>query len=330
MEGFVKILGLFIRVYPLSSDQLDNAVAILKQGGLVAIPTETVYGLGADATNPAALQKIFSAKKRPEHHPLIVHLGDIAWLSHWARDISEDALKLAEAFWPGPLTLILKKAPHVSDIITGGQDTIGLRIPEHLIALELLKKFGNGIAAPSANRFGRISPTTANAVYEELGDAVDLILDGGPCKVGVESTIVDVSGDEPVILRPGMISSDQIENVLQKKLSTPKKNAPRVSGSLDSHYAPETKVILMEQAEIFSFAEGKNSVAVLTRTPEMFNDNYCVTSMPEKAEQYAQNLYQALRELDKKKFSCILVENVPDQSEWQAIRDRLKRASNQA
>ncbi|MEO8963719.1 MAG: L-threonylcarbamoyladenylate synthase, partial [Gammaproteobacteria bacterium] len=221
-----------------------NAVEVLRAGGLVAMPTETVYGLGADARNVSALRKIFLAKQRPMNHPLIVHLAEISQLEEWADDISETGLLLAKAYWPGPLTLIFKKAPGVNDLVTGGQETIGLRIPHHPVAQALLQAFGGGIAAPSANRFGRISPTTAKAVYEELGDSVDLILEGGQCSVGVESTIVDVSGKHPTILRPGMITAANIEEVLHSRVIDKPQSAPRVSGSMESHYAPATKIRL--------------------------------------------------------------------------------------
>ena len=197
---------------------LAEAVELLRAGELVAFPTETVYGLGADAGNPEALAKIFAAKGRPADHPLIVHVPDVAHLDQWAREIPDAAHLLAQAFWPGPLTLILKRQPTVPDLVTGGQDTVGLRIPHHPLALQLLKAFDGGIAAPSANRFGHISPTTAQHVREELGAAVALVLDGGPCSVGIESTIVDLSRGDPVILRPGMISAAQIDQALHQQV----------------------------------------------------------------------------------------------------------------
>jgi len=239
--------------YSNLKEEMTKAVDILRAGGLVAIPTETVYGLGADARNPSAVQKIFQAKQRPSDHPLIVHIGEIAQLHEWAVDISPEAWLLAKTFWPGPLTLILKKAPEVSELVTGQQTTIGLRMPNHPVALTVLKEFGGGIAAPSANRFGRISPTTAEAVQEELGDAVDLILEGGQCAVGVESTIVDVSGEQIAILRPGMITAEQIVAVLKQPVLTTPKNAPRVSGSMESHYAPLTPTKLMSIDEKRNF-----------------------------------------------------------------------------
>ncbi|HEX2549243.1 MAG TPA: L-threonylcarbamoyladenylate synthase, partial [Gammaproteobacteria bacterium] len=198
---------------------IQNGVKILKQGGLVAFPTETVYGLGGDAKNPLAIQKIFQAKNRPKNHPLIVHIGTIAEIATWAVDVSPFAWRLAEAFWPGPLTLILRSAQDVCLDVTGGQNTVGLRMPNHPLALELLQAFGGGVAAPSANRFQSISPTTKVAVLEELGDRVDLIIEGGHCEVGVESTIVDCSSDVPAILRPGMITSEDIARVLKIPLA---------------------------------------------------------------------------------------------------------------
>lgn len=311
---------------------IEKAVAILHQGGLVAIPTETVYGLGADASSPVALRKIFAAKQRPIDHPLIVHIANIEQLSNWAMDISESALLLAKTFWPGPLTLILKKAPGVTDLVTGNQDTIGLRIPRHPVALALLQAFGGGVAAPSANRFGRISPTTAAAVREELGETVDFVLDGGPCAVGVESTIVDVTSEIPVILRPGMITRQQIEKVLKKVVTTQKKDAPRVSGSMESHYAPTTKTRLIEPADTENFLQHLGAdempLAIVTRRELSVQNNAVMwVRMPENADEYAHDLYQVLRELDKKKLQQIVVETVPESGEWDAVRDRLMRAS---
>ncbi|MCD6039589.1 MAG: ywlC [Gammaproteobacteria bacterium] len=311
---------------------INQATLILKRGGLIAMPTETVYGLGADAKNPDALRKIFQAKQRPTDHPLIVHLADISQLSEWVRAISPSAQRLAEAFWPGPLTLILPKAAQVSDLVTGCQQTVGVRIPRHPIAQALLRSFGSGIAAPSANRFGRISPTTAAAVYEELGDTVDLILDGGICVVGVESTIVDVSGKYPVILRPGMITSTQIEAVIHQTLVTQKRNVPRVSGSLEAHYAPATYTQLLSTEEFSHFletlTEGDLPVALMIRTPlTLKNKKITCIAMSADPELYAHDLYQTLRALDNREFKRIVIEDVPQSERWQAIRDRLLKAS---
>lgn len=309
--------------------QIEQAVQFLRKGGLVAFPTETVYGLGADAKNPEALKKIFQAKGRPIDHPLIVHIADISQLSEWAREISEDALKLAASFWPGPLTLIFKKNPHVLDLVTGNQDTVGLRIPSHPIAMELLKKFGSGIAAPSANRFGRLSPTSVEAVKEELGKNVDLILDGGICAVGVESTIVDLSGKEIVILRPGLITAKEIASVLGKSIRSKKKNLPRVSGAFASHYAPCTPVSLVSAEHLENFLENlkkENITAmVLTRNTHLSSRHFDLIRMPETAAHYAHDLYQTLRQLDKKKLQRIVIEELPGTEEWDAVRDRLEK-----
>jgi L-threonylcarbamoyladenylate synthase len=317
--------------YILQND-IKQAVKILQQGGLVAFPTETVYGLGADAKNPAALAKIFQAKGRPMDHPLIVHLANQSQLTEWAREIPSVAYALIEAFWPGPLTLIFKKAAHVLDMITGGQDTVGIRMPSHPLAKILLESFGSGLAAPSANRFGRISPTTADAVREELGAAVDLVLDGGQCVVGVESTIIDVSAETPVILRPGMLTRAEIEVVLQQSVLTNQKNSPRVSGSHDSHYAPKTKTVLVDTKTIPQFLaaispEQLPMAFVLVKTKFLPREGVDCVSMSTDPKDYAHDLYATLRELDKKNYQQIVIESVPVSDEWDAIRDRLGRAT---
>lgn len=323
-RGFVIKLN-FMQEY------IKQAIKVLSSGGLIAFPTETVYGLGADAANPDAIKKIFAAKKRPADHPLIVHLADSQQLLDWASTVSSDAARLAEAFWPGPLTLILQKKSGVSDLITGGQNTIGLRIPKHPVANALLKAFGRGVVAPSANRFGRISPTTAEAVQEELGDAVDLILEGGACEVGVESTIVDMSGEAPVILRPGMIRAEHIEAVLQRSVEVGRKDAPRVSGSHLSHYAPRTPVVLLSTTEIQNFLANRENIPAALMSLHEFtiaDSSLLHVKMSKDPQKYAHDLYQVLRDLDKKKLQRIVVEAVPETSEWDAIRDRLSRASH--
>jgi len=312
------------------SNDISRAVGILRAGGLVAIPTETVYGLAADASHPEAIQKIFHAKQRPMTHPLIVHIGDISQLSDWAINISSEALLLARSFWPGPLTLILKKAPQVHSLVTGGQETIGLRIPNHPLALAVLKQLGQGIAAPSANRFGRISPTTAEAVREELGEAVDYVLDGGQCDVGVESTIVDMSSHPPMILRPGMITTTQIEQVLQMTLASQKKNTPRVSGSMESHYAPTTNTELMSTNDLKIFLNTPHEDIAFIIWSDLNNINVNqknLKSISKNPRLYAHDLYQTMRELDKKNLKKIIIEKVPETSEWAAIIDRLQRAT---
>ncbi len=310
---------------------IQEAAAILRRGGLVALPTETVYGLGADASNPAAVARIFAAKGRPADHPVIVHLGNVAQLEYWATDIPDVAYKLAQAFWPGPLTLILKRHARVSDAVTGGQDTIGLRIPGHPIALALLNAFGGGIAAPSANRFGRISPTTAAHVREELGTAVDCILDGGPCQVGIESTIVDLSADGARVLRPGGISAAALEAVLGHALSPVATTAPRVPGALEVHYAPRTplKLVAAEglNATVMTYLQRGERVAVLARTGVSIDQRCRWESMPATAADYAQVLYAKLRALDDLTADFILIEAPPAEAAWQAVLDRLQRAA---
>lgn len=229
---------------------IAKAVAVLGDGGLVAFPTETVYGLGADASNDKAVRRIFALKGRPSGHPLIVHIGDAGKLDLWARDVPASARLLAGACWPGPLTLVLRRSSLVSDVVTGGRDTVGLRVPSHPVALELLSTFGGGVAAPSANRFGRVSPTTAAHVAADLGAEVDLVLDGGPCEVGVESTIVDLTGEVPMLLRQGGISAEMIEGVIGCAVETEFVGPVRAPGMPAAHYAPTARVVLIESGEL--------------------------------------------------------------------------------
>ena len=313
-------------------DLIAQAVALLRAGELVAFPTETVYGLGADASSPAAVAKIFAAKGRPADHPLIVHISDASHLARWAREVPHTAHTLAAMYWPGPLTLILKKQPGVPDAVTGGQDTVGLRVPRHPLALQLLKAFDGGIAAPSANRFGRISPTNADHVREELGDAVSLILDGGPCDVGIESAIVDLSRGQPMVLRPGAITAQQIAAMLDMEVKEgAADNAPRVSGSLAAHYAPVTPMRLVPAERIEHqlqqmLAQGQR-VAVLARRPAPSGTHYLHWHIaPADTAAYAHDLYANLRRLDHVSVDLILVETPPQTEEWQAVCDRLARA----
>ncbi len=312
------------------SGAIERAVALLKQGELVAFPTETVYGLGADARNPNAVAKIFAAKGRPSDHPLIVHLPGIEHLDRWARDVSAAARAVAEKFWPGPLTLILKRQPDVPDCVTGGQDTVGVRIPNHPVALELLKAFGDGIAAPSANQFGRISPTTAQHVRDDLGDAVSLILDGGPCQVGIESTIVDMSGERTTVLRPGMISGFDIGMLLGRMpAEAVNTNSVKTPGSHLSHYAPRTPLLLTPEDSVaiaVRTAIGKKErIAVLAPFPPPIEHPLIVAwhVAPADADTYAHDLYATLRALDAVGSDLIIVQRPP----WPAVIDRLTRAS---
>jgi len=310
---------------------IDAAVTILRAGGLVVFPTETVYGLGADAANAAAVRKIFAAKGRPADHPVIVHLASDRDLTRWASDIPPAVRQLAERFWPGPLTLVVRRAKSVSDEVTGGQDTIGLRVPSHPIAQALLNAFGGGIAAPSANRFGHISPTTVRHVREELGDRVDLILDGGACEVGIESTIVDVSGGTPVLLRPGRVSEEEIEAVLQVPLARPGAGSPRASGTLAAHYAPRLPLVIASSGMLDAVVREQASrglVAVLARRPRPSYSSATVWMVgPQDAAEFAHYLYAGLRQLDQCGCTVIIVEAPPETPDWAAVRDRVGRAA---
>ena len=311
---------------------MQEAAEILRSGGLVAFPTETVYGLGADAENPVAVARIFAAKGRPADHPLIVHIGNPGQLTRWAKDVPDAAWRLARRYWPGPLTLILQRARRVPDIVTGGQDTVGLRIPDHPLALALLEAFGGGIAAPSANRFGRLSPTTAAHVHEELGDAMDLILDGGPCRVGIESTILDLSGQQPRLLRPGAITFAEIETILEQPVARPGNDAPRAPGMLRSHYAPKTPVCLVPaanlEAETRRRLAQRQCVAVLSMSTTLLPEACLREGMPTHPAGWARELYARLRTLDAQCFDAILIETPPIGADWQAVRDRLERAAS--
>ena len=311
--------------------EMQAAVTILRHGGLVAFPTETVYGLGADAANPAAVARIFTAKGRPPNHPVIVHIGGVEQLSRWAMDIPPAAYLLAKQFWPGPLTLILKRHPQVSDVVTGGQDSIGLRVPGHPMALALLAAFGGGIAAPSANRFGRISPTTAAHVRAELGESVDCVLDGGPCQVGIESTILDLSQTHPRLLRPGAISAAALEQALGAVLVAADGDAPRVPGMLAAHYAPHTPLRLISSEELSAAVRAHlkqgERIAVLAYS-EVSPSAPCVwQQMPSDPAAYARALYAQLRSLDALQVDYILIEALPEEAAWQAVGDRLQRAA---
>ncbi len=320
------------RIEAPSPVAIARAVDRLRAGELVAFPTETVYGLGADAANPDAVRRIFVAKGRPADHPVIVHLHHAKDIAHWAREVPKAAVKLAATFWPGPLTLILPRAAHVSDIVTGGQDSVGLRVPSHPVARALLAAFAGGIAAPSANRFGRISPTTARHVADDLGDAVASILDGGACAVGIESTIVAFTGEHPILLRPGGIGVPELSRALGQPPQEADATAPRASGTLASHYAPRTPASLVApdvlRAELLQLDERDEIVAVLARTLTRPSDFAGVwLQAPTAAAPYAHDLYANLRTLDAANADVILVETVPGGDEWLAVRDRLLRAT---
>lgn len=311
------------------SDALDAAVAALRRGEVIGLPTETVYGLAADASNAEAVRRIFAIKGRPVDHPLIVHIADAGALPRWAIDIPVNALRLAEAFWPGPLTLILRKQATVPDVVTGGQDTVGLRCPAHPMARELLRRFGGGVAAPSANRFGRISPTSAQHVRDEFGDAVPLVLDGGDSDVGIESTIVDLSGDAPRILRPGGITHEQLEQAIGPVAMGGHAHSPRASGTLEAHYAPRTPMLLLARTTLEREAQQQRAfgkrVAVLALEPLPARCEGL--ALPADARAYAHGLYAALRALDARGENLLLVERPPDTEAWIAVHDRLRRSA---
>jgi L-threonylcarbamoyladenylate synthase len=308
-----------------TADAMRLAAASSKDGHLVAFPTETVYGLGADASNPDAVAKIYAAKGRPADHPLIVHISSMDGIGYWADEISDYAIALARAFWPGPMTLICKRSPEAKDFVTGGQETVGMRVPDHVVALALLdaaKQLGvHGIAAPSANRFGHVSPTTAEAVREELDQYLspqDSILDGGPSTVGVESTIIDCTGSNPHILRPGAITQTMIEEVTGLKV-TDAAHEIRVSGSLENHYAPQATVVLDVTPQ-----SGDGYIAMKEMpTPA----GVIRLASPQSVEEYARILYASLRDGDSQKLSRICIDQPQGDGLAIAICDRLQRAA---
>ena len=310
-----------------TADAMASAAKHLIAGDLVAFPTETVYGLGADASNSEAVARIYSVKGRPNDHPLIVHIASMDRMGDWASDVPEYAIALARSFWPGPMTLVLKRSELAKDFVTGGQDTVGVRVPDHVIALALLEAFemvgGKGVAAPSANRFGHVSPTSATAVVEELGDYLskdDVVLDGGACAVGVESTIIDCTGDLPVILRPGGITIEMIKvSTGLLELGTGTHNI-RVSGSLENHYSPAARVLLDTKP-----GPGQGYVALAHfETPE----GVIRLAAPKDNNEFAQSLYAALREADKQGLLEVMVEQPQGDGIAIAIRNRLARAAN--
>jgi L-threonylcarbamoyladenylate synthase len=306
--------------------EIARAVALLKRGRLVAFPTETVYGLGADASNAQAVARLYAVKRRPADHPVIAHFDGAERAFTWGREVPEAARVLAKRFWPGPLTLILKRSSLAQDFITGGQDNVGVRVPAHPVAHELLAAFGAGIAAPSANRFGHVSSTTAAHVHADLGTDVDLVLEGGPSEVGIESTIVDLSRGAPVVLRPGKISAAELEAALGAPLAERAEDVPRHSGGLERHYAPRTPAKLVPVHELDrEIARLKDKVAVLAFSRPDERVDYWLR-MPRDPLAYAQRLYAALRELDGAGCEAILIEAPPASPEWLAVRDRLRRA----
>ena len=304
----------------------------LRTGEVVAFPTETVYGLGANAQHEAAVQLIFALKGRPTTHPLIVHLDSARFLHHWAREVPDSAARLAARFWPGPLTLVLPRAENVLDLVTGGQDTVAVRVPAHPMAQQLLTAFGGGIAAPSANRFGHLSPTRAEHVREEFGAAVRVVLDGGECKVGLESTIVACVDGVARLLRPGQITLTQLRHEIGEVLRGPAADAPRVPGSSVTHYAPVTPLRLVADRQIERLTaelsrEGARIGVLAQRPPLGSFRNVTWVNAGQRLESFAHDLYAHLRSLDKAGAAWLLVQEVPADEQWDAVRDRLARAA---
>jgi L-threonylcarbamoyladenylate synthase len=311
------------------SAEVRRAADVLLRGGLVAFPTETVYGLGADASNVEAMARLYAVKRRPADHPVIVHFANAAQAFAWARAVPETARKLAAVFWPGPLTLILKRSSKAADFITGGQDSVGVRVPAHPVAQALLKSFGGGIAAPSANRFGQVSPTAAAHVRADLGDDVDCVLEGGASEIGIESTIVDLSGAGAVLLRPGAISQAALEAALGAPLAEKAAAGdagPRHSGGLERHYAPRTPARLVAMHALdqeVGASAGRLAVLAFSRPDTRA---HLWRRMPRDARAYARKLYAMLRALDDGGCDAILIERPPQTPEWSAVNDRLRRA----
>ncbi len=322
-------------IEPPTAENVTRAVTWLRAGELIGLPTETVYGLAADASNVDAVTKIFAAKGRPVDHPLIVHVASAAAAKLWAATWPDAAEKLADAFWPGPMTLIVRRASHVPDAVTGGQDTVGLRVPSHPVAQAVLRELNTALAAPSANQFGHVSATTASHVAAEFPDCSLLILDGGACDVGVESTIVDVSGDSVRILRPGRVRANEIEAVLGFALADSASDAPRVSGSLASHYAPRTPTIMLEERRLrtqlraFRQAQDRGPTrCVITHSFDVEpSEKLRGIRLAGDAQTWEYELYALLRALDSERYGQLIIEAPPQGPEWDAVNDRVQRAT---
>jgi L-threonylcarbamoyladenylate synthase len=311
-----------------------RAADVIRAGGLVAFPTETVYGLGADALDPAAIARIYAAKGRPSFNPLIVHVADVAGAEALAAAFPAAARRLAERFWPGPLTLVLPKRPHVPDAVSAGLPSVALRVPAHSVALALIRTAGRPIAAPSANRYTELSPTTADHVVRGLGDRVAMVLDAGPAEVGIESTVVDCTGDRPRLLRPGLLSRDELAAVAGRvdlAAAAPKGTAPRPSpGMVERHYAPRARLVLVDPAGLDAAAAraGRPAGAIVVRSPAPSVEH--PVRLPDSAAGYARGLYAALHRLDELGCAEVVVERPPAGAEWAGVHDRLRRAAHPA
>ncbi|MFI6661214.1 L-threonylcarbamoyladenylate synthase [Streptomyces sp. NPDC050523] len=317
----------------VTTSDIEKAAEVLHAGGLVALPTETVYGLGANAEDPAAVARIFQVKGRPPSHPLIVHIGDAKQLDDWVEEVPGTARLLAEHFWPGPLTLVLRRGRRVPLEATGGLETVAMRVPDHPVAHALLSAFGGGVTAPSANRFGSVSPTTADHVRAELGDAVEFVLDGGACTVGVESTIVDATGEIPSILRPGGVTREDLEALLGYPIAVPSASRVRVPGQHPSHYAPRARVVLVEPEKVVIEAEQAqelgHQVGVLlpSSIAGAAVKAHAVVAVPPSVAAYAQGLFGFLREFDQRGCDLIVASLPMEEGLGLAIANRLRRAA---
>ncbi|MFI6564065.1 L-threonylcarbamoyladenylate synthase [Streptomyces sp. NPDC050534] len=317
----------------VTTSDIEKAAEVLRAGGLVALPTETVYGLGANAEDPAAVARIFQVKGRPPSHPLIVHIGDAKQLDDWVEEVPTTARLLAEHFWPGPLTLVLRRGRRVPLEATGGLQTVAMRVPDHPVAHALLSAFGGGVTAPSANRFGSVSPTTADHVRAELGDAVEFVLDGGACTVGVESTIVDATGEIPSILRPGGVTREDLEAVLGYSIAVSSASRVRVPGQHPSHYAPRARVVLVEPEKVVIEAEQAqelgHQVGVLlpTSIAGAAVKAHAVVAVPPSVAAYAHGLFGILREFDQRGCDLIVASLPMEEGLGLAIANRLRRAA---
>ncbi|GHG60403.1 threonylcarbamoyl-AMP synthase [Alishewanella longhuensis] len=311
--------------------EVELAAQFLLQGKLVAVPTETVYGLAADASQPEAVRQIFAAKGRPADHPLIVHLGDVTAMSAWAKNIPPLAYKLAAAFWPGPLTLLLPKADHVSAVVTGGLDSIGLRVPAHPVLLKLLQQHQLAVAAPSANRYKKLSPTSAQQVLHGLSGRIDAVLDGGDCQFGLESTIVSLLDDRVEILRAGPISKADLEEMLGVAVSHPKAHQIKVAGNVKAHYQPNTPLRCLSYTELVQHLKNQQTAKIVVLHMQDLPTElswFAHTKMPATAQEYGQRLYRELFAADQSGAELILLEMPPQKAEWAAVQERLARAAH--
>jgi L-threonylcarbamoyladenylate synthase len=312
----------------LQPDQLQDAIDLLKSGETVALPTETVYGLAADANNDTAIEKIFLAKGRPSDHPLIVHIEGVEKVCDWAEYIPSEVYVLAKHFWPGPLTMILQKKKGVSDLITGGLDSIGIRVPNHPIIRAIIKKLGYALVAPSANAHKKISPTQLSHVLKDLDGKIAAIVDGGSCTIGIESTIIDLRNETPTILRPGSITCEMIEQVLQKKIHIPYSHREKVAGNMEVHYQPEKPLFLLSLDNINQLSKGEGDLAIMHYSGLDKKDCAIYYHMSSNKSEYAKKLYSVLNAIDKTGARKILVEIPPNHDEWADVHDRLIKASS--